>query len=102
AGRAHGSGYVTSVHGEDDAQPAHTSVLLREVVDVLEPRGGVGYRALDCTLGAGGHGYALLEQSAPDGALVGLDADPRAIELARVRLAPFGQRVTLLQANFGA
>src|SRR5690349_2828921 len=86
----------------DEPPPPHTSVLLREVVDALEPRSGVGYRALDCTLGAGGHAYVLLEQSAPDGTLVGLDADPRAIAVARTRLAQFGQRVTLVQTNFGA
>jgi 16S rRNA (cytosine1402-N4)-methyltransferase len=85
--------------GADD-QPAHTSVLLEEVLEALEPRGGVGYRALDCTLGAGGHAFGLLERSSPDGTLVGLDADPATIELARARLAPFGERVTLLHRNF--
>lgn len=82
-------------------EPPHQSVLLEEVLQALEPRGGVGFRALDCTLGAGGHAFALLERSSPDGALVGLDADPAAIELARARLAGFGQRVTLLRRNFG-
>jgi len=32
---------------------------------------------------------------------VGLDADPRALELAAARLAPFGGRFTLLNRNFG-
>lgn len=78
----------------------HASVLLREVIEALQPRGGVGFRALDGTVGAGGHAYALLEASSPDGQLVGLDADPASLELARARLAPFGDRVTLLQRNF--
>jgi 16S rRNA (cytosine1402-N4)-methyltransferase len=76
-------------------------VLLEEVLEALQPRGGVGFRALDCTLGAGGHAASLLERSSPDGQLVGLDADPDALELARARLAAFGDRVTLLQRNFG-
>jgi 16S rRNA (cytosine1402-N4)-methyltransferase len=42
----------------------------------------------------------LLEQSAPDGVLVGLDADPRALELAGQKLAPFVGRVELLNRNF--
>jgi 16S rRNA (cytosine1402-N4)-methyltransferase len=83
----------------DDAP--HTSVLLEPVLDFLQPRPGSGFRALDCTLGAGGHAFGVLERSAPDGRLVGLDADPRALELAAARLAPFGGRVTLLNRNFG-
>jgi 16S rRNA (cytosine1402-N4)-methyltransferase len=79
----------------------HTSVLLDEVLEALEPQGGIGFRALDCTVGAGGHAAGLLEQSSPDGQLVGLDADPGALELARARLAPFGDRVRLVQSNFG-
>ena len=82
----------------DDAP--HTSVLLEAVVDYLQPRGGLGFRALDGTVGAGGHSFALLERSAPDGRLVGLDADPGALELAAARLAPFVGRFTLLNRNF--
>jgi 16S rRNA (cytosine1402-N4)-methyltransferase len=60
----------------------------------------MGFRALDGTVGAGGHSFALLERSAPDGRLVGLDADPGALELAADRLAPFVGRFTLLNRNF--
>jgi 16S rRNA (cytosine1402-N4)-methyltransferase len=84
----------------DDAPP-HTSVLLEPVLDFLQPRAGAGFRGLDCTLGAGGHAFGLLERSSPDGRLVGLDADPHALELAAARLAPFGGRITLLNRNFG-
>jgi 16S rRNA (cytosine1402-N4)-methyltransferase len=79
---------------------AHASVLLREVLDFLRPAGGTGFRALDTTLGAGGHSFALLEQSAPDGQLVGFDADPAALALARQRLAAFGDRFRLFNQNF--
>jgi 16S rRNA (cytosine1402-N4)-methyltransferase len=60
----------------------------------------VAFTALDCTVGAGGHSFGLLERSSPDGRLVGIDADPRALELASTRLAPFGDRLTLLKRNF--
>jgi 16S rRNA (cytosine1402-N4)-methyltransferase len=76
-------------------------VLLDEVLEALQPRGGVGFRSLDCTLGAGGHAWALLERTSPDGLLIGLDADPSALALAGARLAAFGGRVTLLHRNFG-
>ena len=82
-----------------DAVP-HASVLLEQVLDVLQPRPGVGFRALDCTIGAGGHSYALLERSSPDGRLVGLDADADALQLAARRLEPFKDRFALLNRNF--
>jgi 16S rRNA (cytosine1402-N4)-methyltransferase len=81
--------------------PVHTSILLEPVLEALQPRPGIGFRALDCTVGGGGHSYGLLERSSPDGLLVGLDADPGALELAATRLAEFGGRFSLLNRNFG-
>ena len=88
------------MRGEGEAA-AHVSVLLDEVLLWLRPTGGVGFRALDCTLGAGGHAFGLLEGSRPDGQLVGLDADPAALEVAQARLAGFGDRLRAFQRNFG-
>ena len=55
---------------------------------------------MDATLGAGGHARALLE-AGPAIRLLGLDRDPDALELARSRLADFGNRVQVAEANFG-
>jgi 16S rRNA (cytosine1402-N4)-methyltransferase len=76
----------------------HTTVLLREAVDLLAPRLGGVY--LDGTLGGGGHAEEVLRRTAPDGTLIGLDQDSDAIERAGRRLAAYGNRVTLRQANF--
>ncbi len=65
---------------------------------MLKPRSGGTY--LDGTLGGGGHAEAILEASSPAGRLIGLDRDPAAIEEARRRLARFGNRVELHNANF--
>jgi 16S rRNA (cytosine1402-N4)-methyltransferase len=65
---------------------------------IVAPRRGERY--LDCTLGGGGHAAGLLERSAPDGQLLGLDADPAALARARERLARYGDRVRLVHANF--
>lgn len=54
---------------------------------------------MDGTVGAGGHAVGILEASAPDGQLLGLDVDPQALELARRALAPFGERACLLRAS---
>ncbi len=74
-------------------------MLYEEVLDYLAPHGG-GFRAIDCTVDGGGHSFGLLERSAPDGQLLGLDADATALALAGERLAPFGSRVTLVNRNF--
>ncbi|HRJ10306.1 MAG TPA: 16S rRNA (cytosine(1402)-N(4))-methyltransferase RsmH [Prosthecobacter sp.] len=57
----------------------HVPILLREVLEVLAPR--PGERAVDCTLGHGGHAGALLKAVQPGGALLALDQDP--IEIVR-------------------
>jgi 16S rRNA (cytosine1402-N4)-methyltransferase len=53
---------------------------------------------VDCTVGLGGHAKALLEGGASQ--LLGLDRDPAAIEQAREALAPWGDRVTLVHADY--
>jgi 16S rRNA (cytosine1402-N4)-methyltransferase len=51
-------------------------------------------------VGAGGHASGILEASAPDGLLLGIDRDPAALEIARRRLAPFGERARLVHGSF--
>ena len=75
----------------------HVSVLLNETLDGLAIKPGGRY--IDGTVGGGGHSEAILA-SASDAELLGLDADPIAIERAALRLRPFGPRVTLVNANF--
>ena len=69
-----------------------------EVLELLGPRSGGTY--LDGTLGGGGHARLILQASAPDGVLVGLDRDTEALAAARHKLAEFGSRVVLRQGNF--
>ncbi len=76
----------------------HKSVLLAEVIQVLQPHAAGIY--IDGTVGAGGHAAAILEASAPDGQLFGLDRDQSALKLAEQRLAEFGSRVHLVHSNF--
>jgi len=77
---------------------AHTPVLLTEVLQFLDPQSGGKF--IDATLGAGGHTRALLDRTAPDGRVLGLDQDESAIELARTSLQSYGSRLESVKSNF--
>lgn len=76
----------------------HVPVLLPEVLDLLAPAGRPVL--LDCTVGLGGHAEALLDRAGESSRLIGIDVDDANLRLARQRLARFGPRVRLFQANF--
>lgn len=77
-------------------QPQHLPVMVEEVLQLLQPQRGGTY--VDCTLGLGGHTRALLEGGAD--LVVGIDRDPRALELAAQALASFGPRVRFVHADY--
>ena len=80
----------------------HRPILVAEILGVLRP--APGERAVDCTLGFGGHASELLARVCADGArgmLLGLDVDP--IELprteARLRLAGQGPDTLIVRRS---
>ncbi|GAA2599664.1 16S rRNA (cytosine(1402)-N(4))-methyltransferase RsmH [Streptomyces axinellae] len=78
----------------------HSPVMLRRTLDLLAPAlAEPGATVVDCTLGLGGHSEALLS-TFPAARLIGLDRDPAALELAGERLAPYGDRATLVHAVY--
>jgi 16S rRNA (cytosine1402-N4)-methyltransferase len=76
----------------------HVPVLYKEVISGLNP--GPAGQYLDGTVGAGGHAFGLLEASAPNGELLGLDLDPAALSRAAERLISFGPRAHLVRASY--
>ena len=76
----------------------HIPVLFNEVIESLAVQPGGRY--IDCTLGGGGHASAILEKSAPGGQLLGIDADPAAIALARTNMAAYGDAALFVNDNF--
>ena len=90
--------------GGEASGDRHVPVMLGEVVALLAPAlaptAEVAAPVLvDGTLGLAGHASALLD-ACPSAHLVGLDRDPRALALAGERLAPYGDRVTLVEAVY--
>jgi 16S rRNA (cytosine1402-N4)-methyltransferase len=75
----------------------HVSVLRDELVDAVLASGGT--RFVDLTAGGGGHCEALLRR-APGAELMAFDRDAVAIAACRERLAPFGDRVALVNSPF--
>ncbi len=73
---------------------------MAEVLQALQPRPGGQY--IDGTLGGGGHSAAILEHSAPDGRVLGIDTDVHALERVKTRLQNFvdGGRLQLVHGNF--
>ncbi len=78
--------------------PTHIPVLLQETIEALAVQPGGRY--IDCTLGAGGHAAAFLDRSSPGGQLLGIDADPEAIEIAKARLEAYSSSILLVNENF--
>lgn len=78
----------------------HYSVLLNETIEQLDIKENGIY--VDGTLGGGGHASAVLQRLGETGRLIGIDQDAAAIEAAGDRLAPFGDKVTIVRSNYSA
>jgi len=80
-----------------ETENIHTSVLLEETIDLIDPK--PTDVIVDATLGLGGHSLAMFERQ-PGIRLIGIDQDAEAIEKARRRLRPYGDRLTIIHTNF--
>ena len=85
-------------NAEADQAYGHKPVLLDECLEALAIRPDGVY--LDGTLGRAGHSLEILRRLTAGGRLIGLDRDGTALEAARVRLAEYADRVTLVHSNF--
>ena len=72
-------------------------MLVDETLRYLAPERGGLY--VDCTVGLGGHAEAILESSG-DARVVGIDRDPAALDIARERLAGYGDRIRFAEGPF--
>ena len=80
----------------------HVPVMRDRVLALLSPPlEGRSAVMVDATVGLGGHAAALLAAH-PDLRLIGIDRDPRALEISADRLAAFRSRVTLVHAVYDA
>ena len=80
--------------------PVHRPILTDEILDLLQLTPGA--RCIDGTIDGGGHSAAILERTAPDGAVLGIDRDPELLTAVRRRLAAAvdAGRLDLASGNF--
>lgn len=90
------SGTPSASASEPAAQTIHVPVMLREILEALNPQ--PGQIIVDGTLGGGGHTRALAERVGKNGLVISLDRDPGAIERAEKSLK--GLPIILAESNF--
>jgi 16S rRNA (cytosine1402-N4)-methyltransferase len=76
----------------------HKTVLLEEAVQGLNINPDGIY--VDCTLGGAGHSFEIVSRLSNKGHLIAFDQDETAIQYAKEKLAPYQDRVTIIQSNF--
>lgn len=89
---------AAELHMPPQGSRRHLPVMCRETLMALNP--GPGAVLVDGTLGLGGHAEAWLEQTGPNGRVVGLDRDELALDVARETLKRFGTRATIVHADY--
>src|SRR5690242_10604677 len=87
----------------DRTNASHVPVMLDRVVALVAPPLEQPDREqtllVDATLGLGGHTQAVLDRC-PKARVIGIDRDVHALDRSRERLAPYGERVTLVHAVY--
>ncbi len=89
---------MTYASYKEKKEPNHIPVLLREVLDFLNPKEDGVY--IDATLGLGGHTMGILEACSGRCKVIGMDMDCDAIEIASNRLKHFRKNITYVNKNF--
>ncbi len=79
-------------------QDFHLPVLLKQTVEYLLTNPDGIY--VDGTVGGGGHAHQILSRLGEGGHLIAIDQDPEAIQAAKEKLSPFGEKVSLYLAGF--
>src|SRR5208337_2296333 len=83
---------------ESPRESQHIPVMLGPVIELLNCKPGGVY--VDGTVGGGGYARSILEESAPNGIVLGMDWDEEAIDRVRERLGSYGERLILEKADY--
>ncbi len=78
----------------------HIPVLQKEVLQYLNPAPNKNF--IDCTIGEGGHSFAILKENSPKGKILGIDRTLKLIDNLKSKVADSGlqDRIILVCDNF--
>ena len=76
----------------------HITVLMEEATEGLNIKEDGIY--VDCTLGGAGHSSLIASKLSDKGRLICLDQDDCALDNAKEKLAPYGEKIVLVRTNF--
>jgi 16S rRNA (cytosine1402-N4)-methyltransferase len=76
----------------------HIPVLPQEVLAYLTPQPGEVF--LDGTLGMGGHSSLIAQALGPEGTIIGIDQDEKALSIAKAKLKDFPGKTLFFLGNF--
>jgi len=78
----------------------HIPVLQKEVLEIFDPKPNQNF--IDCTIGEGGHSLAILEKTAPEGKILGIDWDQEMIKslMSKVESLKLRRRLILVNDSF--
>ena len=91
--------YSAALAGATDGVFYHDPVMLAECLDGLNIKSDGTYG--DCTLGGGGHSYAIANKLSEDGTLHAFDRDEEAVAFATKRLAGVKCKFIVHPVRFG-
>jgi 16S rRNA (cytosine1402-N4)-methyltransferase len=90
--------YRISMKEKSPTGSVHIPVLQREVLYFLDPKANENF--VDCTVGEGGHAFAILERILPNGKLLGIDWTRELIESLKVKAGSLAKNIVLVCGNF--
>lgn len=76
----------------------HIPVLLKEVIEILNPK--PGDFIIDGTVGEGGHAKEIIKKIEPKGIFLGIDWDDSQVEKAKKNLISTSAKVVIEQGNY--
>ncbi|NQU99383.1 MAG: 16S rRNA (cytosine(1402)-N(4))-methyltransferase RsmH, partial [Parcubacteria group bacterium] len=76
----------------------HIPVLLNEVIEHLNLEKNKNY--IDCTVGFSGHTKEILKRTSPNGKLLGIDLDNKALTQSKKDLEEYGERCVFAEDNY--
>jgi len=76
----------------------HIPVLQKEVIEYLAPKPNQNF--IDCTIGEGGHAFAILEKILPNGKILGIDTTLELISKIQKEIKNFKKNFILVCDNF--